>query len=127
MTIGERIKFVRTHTGLTQQKFADILELKRNTVGGYEIGTVVPSERTIKDICKAFNVNLAWLSDGTGEPFIEVERDDQIMDFLNGLLTSDSSFKKRLVSVLAQLDEDEWVLLEKMANKLLREEKNADQ
>ena len=37
MTIGERVKELRKQVNLTQQAFADRLNLKRNTVGSYEV------------------------------------------------------------------------------------------
>ena len=121
MTIGERIKCVRTEKGFTQQKFADALGLKRNTVGGYEIGTVVPSDRTIIDICDKFHVNEDWLRFGEGEIFEERTREEEIAEFMGELIDGPNNFKKRLVSVLANLDEDGWQLLADMAEKLARE------
>ena len=66
MTIGERIKEVRKNEKLTQQEFADRLNLKRNTVGSYEVNVVEPSDRTIKDICDKFGVREEWLRTGDG-------------------------------------------------------------
>lgn len=123
MTIGERIKCVRTEKGYTQQKFADALGLKRNTVGGYEIGTVVPSERTILDICDKFHVNEDWLRFGEGEMFLKRTREEEIAAFMGSVLDGPNNFRKRLISVLANLDEDDWELLEEMALKLAEEEK----
>ena len=121
MTIGERIKCVRTEKGYTQQKFADALGLKRNTVGGYEIGTVVPSDRTIIDICDKFHVNEDWLRFGEGDMFVSRTREEEIAEFMGDLIDGPNNFKKRLVSVLANLDEDGWQLLADMAEKLARE------
>ena len=121
MTIGERIKCVRTEKGYTQQKFADALGLKRNTVGGYEIGTVVPSERTILDICDKFHVNEDWLRYGEGEMFVARTREDEIASFMGDLLDGPDNFKKRLIAVLANLEEDDWELLEEMALTLAEE------
>jgi transcriptional regulator with XRE-family HTH domain len=121
MTIGERIKCVRTEKGFTQQKFADALGLKRNTVGGYEIGTVVPSDRTIIDICDKFHVNEDWLRFGEGDMFVSRTREEEIAEFMGELIDGPNNFKKRLVSVLANLDEDGWQLLADMAEKLARE------
>lgn len=115
MTIGERIKCVRTEKGYTQQKFADALGLKRNTVGGYEIGTVVPSERTIIDICDKFHVNEGWLRFGEGEMFVARTREEEIAAFMGSVLDGPNNFKKRLIAVLANLEEDDWELLEEMA------------
>ena len=121
MTVGERIKCVRTEKGYTQQKFADALGLKRNTVGGYEIGTVVPSERTILDICDKFHVNEDWLRYGEGEMFVARTREDEIASFMGDLLDGPDNFKKRLIAVLANLEEDDWELLEEMALTLAEE------
>lgn len=122
MTIGERIKYVRKEKGVTQQELADALDLKQNTIATYEMDRTRPSERTLKAICSKFDVSYSWLADGIGEPFIEIERNDEILNFMSRLLKSEDSFKARLVSVLANLEEDEWVLLEKMAKKLAKEE-----
>ena len=121
MTIGERIKCVRTEKGYTQQKFADALGLKRNTVGGYEIGTVVPSERTIIDICDKFHVNEGWLRSGEGEMFVARTREEEIAAFMGSVLDGPNNFKKRLIAVLANLDEDDWELLESVALTLAEE------
>lgn len=119
MTIGERIKELRKASHLTQQSFADKLGLKRNTVGGYEIGTVIPSDRTIGDICREFNVNEAWLRTGKGEMFVPVSRDDQITDFMADVLKNeDDSFKRRFIAALSKLGESEWEVLGKIALEL---------
>ena len=69
MTIGERIKKLRQLQHRTQQSIADALNLKRQTIAAYEIGTVAPSDRTIFDICREFNVNERWLRTGEGDMF----------------------------------------------------------
>lgn len=65
--IGGRIKEVRKAAGLTQQKFAEAIGLKRNTVGNYEIELISPSDRTITDICRVFGVSEKWLRTGEGD------------------------------------------------------------
>ena len=120
--IGDRIKEVRKIKGLTQQRFSDELGLKRNTVGGYEIGTVTPSDRTIADISQKFNINESWLRTGEGEMMRPVNRDAEIASFMGDVMRGESDdFRRRLVAVLAKLDASEWELLEKMALKLADE------
>lgn len=70
MTIGERIKQVRKSKDLTQQKFADSLGMKQNTVATYEMGRTNPSDPAIKSICREFGVNEEWLRTGVGEMFV---------------------------------------------------------
>ena len=66
-----RIKWIREQKGLNQSDFADALNLKRNSISLIEGGKRNPSDRTIIDICKTFNVSENWLRTGNGEPFIE--------------------------------------------------------
>ena len=126
-TSGDRIKEVRKIKGLTQQRFADELGLKRNTVGGYEIGTVTPSDRTIADISQKFDINESWLRTGEGEMMRPVSRDEEISSFMGDVMRGESDdFRRRLVAVLTKLDASEWELLEKMALKLADECKKGD-
>lgn len=70
--MNERIKELRKSLGLTQEKFAERLNMKRNTIATYEIGRNDPIPAVVTLICKEFNVNEDWLRNGTGEMFIEV-------------------------------------------------------
>lgn len=118
----ERIKEIRKKRNLTQQAFADRLRITRNNVAGYEAGTRNPSDAVISLICREFNVNEDWLRNGTGEIFIERTRDEEITEFIGSIqMTGEDSFKKRLISVLANLTEEQWELLADMAEKLVKE------
>ena len=119
MTIGERIKEVRKNEKLTQQEFADRLNLKRNTVGSYEVNVVVPSDRTIKDICDKFGIREEWLRTGEGEMFVQDTQSEQVAAFIDDVTRDDDdTFKKRFVEMLADLSPGDWELLERMAEKL---------
>lgn len=118
----DRIKKIRKELDLTQQKFADRLGVKRNTVGQWECGINSITDQIITSICREFNVNEQWLRDGAGEMFIERTRDEQIASFIGGIqMNDDNSFKKRLISVLANLKEEQWELLAEIAEKLANE------
>ena len=110
MTIGERLKFLRKEElNKTQQEFADRLNLSRSNLGNIETGRVEITERTIADICREFDVNEPWLRTGEGEIFKKRTRDQEISDFIGNVLSKENdTFKKRLISVLSSLDEDEW-------------------
>lgn len=111
----DRIKKIRKELDLTQQKFAEKIGVKQNTVAQYEMGRNIPINSVISLICREFNVNEQWLRDGTGEMFIEQTRDEQIASFVGSIQASaDDSFKKRFISMLSALDESEWEVLEKM-------------
>lgn len=119
----DRFKELRETLSLTQQKFADRLDISRNFVAQIEMGNKIPSERTIKDICREFKVNYEWLTEGTGEMFIQNKRKSEIVDFVGSVLNGEAdSFKVRLVEILANLNESEWETLQKLANALADKE-----
>ena len=125
MTIGERVKELRKQINLTQQAFADRLNLKRNTVGSYEVNVVEPSDRTISDICREFTVNETWLRTGEGEMFNQITRSEKITAFLTDITADEGDdFKRRFVEMLAELEPEDWKLLERMAEKLQKKEGN---
>lgn len=111
--MNERIKKLRKALDLTQQKFADQLGVKRNTVAQWELGINALTDQTVTSICREFNVNEDWLRNGTGDMFIEMSPSDEIAQFAGELMAeSDDSFKKRLISGLAMLDDTGWKVLE---------------
>lgn len=125
--MGERIKKLRKALGLTQQKFADKLGIKQNTVAQYEIGRNEPVDTVINLICREFNVNETWLRTGEGEMFVPISRDEQITDFVADILKNeDDSFKRRFVSMLSRLSEDEWAFIERKALELFAEHNKKD-
>ena len=111
--MNERLKKLRKTLDMTQQEFSDKLGVKRNTVAQWEIGRNDPSDAIILSICREFNVNEEWLRTGKGEMFIELSRNEEIAEFVGQLMSDeDDSFKKRLISGLAALDENGWKVLE---------------
>lgn len=125
MTIGERVKELRKQVNLTQQAFADRLNLKRNTVGSYEVNVVEPSDRTISDICREFNVNETWLRTGEGEMLNQITQSEKLAAFLADITANEEdSFKRQFVEVLAELEPEDWKFLERMARKLQKKEGN---
>lgn len=64
--INDRIKLIRESVRLSQSEFAEKLNLKRNSISLMEGGKRNPSNRTINDICKVFNVSEEWLRTGEG-------------------------------------------------------------
>lgn len=71
-TLNSRIKLLREELlKLSQADFAEMLNLKRNSISLIEVGKRNPSDRTILDICQKFNVSESWLRNGTGNVFIK--------------------------------------------------------
>ena len=123
--MNERIALVRKSLGLTQEKFAEQVGLSRNFMWMIESGTRVPSDRTISEICREFNVNETWLRTGEGEMFNQITRSEKIAAFLGDVTENEGDdFKRRFVEMLAELESEDWKLLERMAEKLQKKEGN---
>ena len=106
---------------MTQQEFADKIGIARGNIGAYEVGKNALSDAVISLICKTDfppkgKVNEKWLRTGEGgddNMFVEAPRDEQIEEFIGDLLHGEEdSFKRRLISGLAALDENGWKVLE---------------
>ena len=118
--MNERIRKLRKHLDLTQQEFADRLSVKRGAIANYEIGRNEPTDSVISLICREFNVSEEWLRNGTGEMFIEMDKEDLLMEWAGRVLGSEStSFKKKFVKMLMALSEEEWGWLEQKAKDLV--------
>lgn len=118
--MNERIKKLRKHLDLTQKEFGERLGIKGTTIANYELGRNEPIDAVISLICREFNVNEEWLRNGTGEMFMELDAEDQLMMWAGRVLGSEStSFKKRFVKMLMSLSEDEWEFLERKAKELV--------
>jgi transcriptional regulator with XRE-family HTH domain len=117
--MNERIKQLRKALDLTQQKFAERLGVKRNTVGQWECGINALTDQVITSICREFNVNEDWLRNGTGDMFLQTNRNADIARLTKELLSEESdSFKNRFISMLSNLSVDEWEYLERKAKEL---------
>lgn len=116
--MGEQIKALRKALHLTQQEFADRLQLGRSNISMYEIGRNEVGEATIKLICREFSVNEAWLRTGEGEMFVAVPEEQLLADFIYRVGNGESEFLRRLVRALAKLDLEDWKKLEQLAEKL---------
>lgn len=118
--MNERIKQIRKYLDLTQQEFADKIGISRGNIGAYEVGKNAPSDAVISLICTKFNVNEEWLRNGTGDMFIELDVEDQLMEWAGKVLSGqDSNFKKRFVTMLMNLSESEWEFIERKARELV--------
>lgn len=113
------IKKIRKELDLTQQKFADRLGVKRNTVAQWELGINALTDQVITFICKEFNVSETWLREGTGEMFIPRTRNQIITDFAGDLINAPEAFKTRFIEGMAKLDETDWEDIERIFLKLL--------
>ena len=68
-TLGARIKFARDHVSLSQQKFADMLDISRESIAKYETDKIMAGGQVFLAIYQHTGVNPTWLLTGDGNPF----------------------------------------------------------
>jgi DNA-binding XRE family transcriptional regulator len=126
LDIKDRIKILRKkHLNLTQDEFAPKINISRSNLGNIESGRVNLTDRVITDICTVFSISEDWLRTGEGEMFTKLTREDEIVIWASKLTRNNSNneFAKNFARVLSRLDESEWEFLEKMARKMVEDDK----
>lgn len=111
----DRIKELRKVLGLTQQKFADRLGLKRQTIAAYEIGNIEPSESTLLLICKEFAINYEWLRNGT-PPMKKSDIIDEYSEIVARIGEKDPKAKQAIMDYWKLTDTDKelfWNFVDK--------------
>lgn len=117
--MDKRIAWARKERKVKQDDLAAACGLTKNFISLIENGKREPSDRTVKDICRALNVNEDWLRYGTGEPFPPKTAEEELIEFTRDLLIDENDgFKKRLISALAKLSEEQWDLLEGLIDEI---------
>lgn len=119
-----RILKIRKDSKLNQEDFGLKLNLTKNYISLIETGNRIPSDRTISDICREFNVNEDWLKNGTGDMY--KEKDGSFSELLVELEDSDDDFIKSLITVYMGLDEDSKSALRKIAKGMAEKYKSRE-
>lgn len=118
----DRIRDLRKALQMTQQEFAAKIGASRNSIASYETGARVPLDSVLTLISRTFNVNETWLRTGEGAMFNQVTRDERVAEFVGEALNGKSdSIKRRMISVLSRMNDDDWAAMEHFAELLLEE------
>lgn len=75
MNTSERLKYIRQRTGLSQEKFANLLEEKLSRINSIEAGkqSKFPydlAEKILKSLPDEY-YNFKWITTGKGDPFLK--------------------------------------------------------
>lgn len=125
--LKNRIKKIRKELKMNQTKFGECIGVKQTTIAGYENGTRQPIDAVIASICREFNVSEEWLRTGKGEPFCPMDRQMEIAQLTNQLLTeADDSFKNIVISALSNTSEEDWKAFERFIDRIIEEKKKAE-
>lgn len=120
--VNTRIAAVIQASGLTKTAFSRKIGLSQPFVSQLANGDASPSDRTIADICREFNVNEHWLRTGEGEMFSTLSREEEITKFAMEIIRDPGSeFQRQLIATMARLAPAQWKLMEQMLDELIRQ------
>lgn len=97
---GNKSAFAR-QIGITPAYAAQIYKMER-----------VPSDRTISDICRIFDIQEDWLRHGLEPMRAAKSREEEIADLVGSALTGSSEFKKSVIRMICSRTDEELKALE---------------
>lgn len=111
--MNERIKYLRKDVlKISQKDFAEQLNLSENFVWMVEKGNRTPSDRTISDICRIFDIQEDWLRHGLEPMRAAKSREEEIAELVGSALTGSSEFKKSVIRMICSRTDEELAALE---------------
>lgn len=113
-TINERIAWCIKDSKLTKTAFAEKINVSQSFISRLVSGEKVPSDRTIADICREFNISEVWLRTGEGEPHIQRDEDEEFQEVLAQITVSDDDLIKRIIKAYWFMDDEEKAALRKL-------------
>lgn len=119
--MNKRISSLIENLQIKKIDFAKTIKVSAPFVSELCSGAKLPSNRTISDICREFNVNEDWLRTGEGEMFIQRSRHEELADFFGDVLSGQTDFRFRLISALSRMTTEQWEALEQVAVNLMDE------
>ena len=124
--ISERIKEIRKRHNLTQQKFAERIGVKQNTIAQYEFGRNTPLDPVITSICREFRIREEWLRTGEGDMEIADTQRDKLQHFFADVLSTAPDERSAFVAALDDLPAEFWPLVAELARKYANNLKKED-
>lgn len=118
--INDRIAAVLKHSGLTQEKFAERLNVSRSFIAVLCTSDRRPSDRTIRDICRVYGVSELWLREGQGETFVPRTLRQEILDLALSLSEAPpGDLRRDFLLALADLPPEFWPKLADFMEEIL--------
>lgn len=123
---SERISAVISDLGMKKTAFAERLNVSQAFISQLCSGVKQPSDRTISDICREFNVSEEWLRTGEGEMFQPKSRNEELFEFAAKVAEGDpGSIQAQLLAVMSHLTDEQWEVLAQVAREFVEEAKKS--
>ena len=116
----KRIKEIRMAIGLSQSDFGKRIGVSRDTIANIEGNRSEIKDVFIKSICREYGVREEWLREGTGDIFVKKSAEDELNELARKVMSdTPDSFRRRFVSMLAKLSDEQWKVLSDMEDLML--------
>lgn len=108
MDQGKRLRELRKEMGLTLEKFGKSLGVGKTAISKIENGENNLTDQMAKSICREYNVNYLWLTEGKGDMFTTTP--ESVVDELAEDYRLDDIDKKIIEKYLELTDEQRKVI-----------------
>lgn len=112
MEQGERIREIRKTMKLTMEQFGEKIGVTKSTISNIENGNRNATEHMIKSICREFNVDYMWLTNGEGEMF--VASDDEFQARIDQIMFGQDESRKNLFKMMIDMSDEDIHALERI-------------
>lgn len=122
--MNERLRILRKeHLHLTLEKFGEPLGVQNSAISKIENGRTNLTDQMILAICRTYNVNEAWLREGSGPVFRDLSEDDALAVALASVSTD--PFIRSLLIEYCNLDSENkklfWDFLSRIVDRARKE------
>lgn len=111
------VKIVTDLCNGNRSEFARRLSISPQYAAQLYSGERTPSDRTIADICRVFDIREEWLRDGLEPMRSPKSREEEVAELVGSALNGDNDFKKAVIRMICSRTDAELETL----NRALRE------
>lgn len=110
-TLGQRVKKVIVYHGETMTSFAKALNISQSMVSKICSDKATPSDRTISDICRIYNIRKDWLLSENGQMQDKQSLENELRQSFDGSTTLSNTIKENMISALINTPPAAWPLI----------------
>lgn len=122
--INKRFAKIVQASGLSKTAFGERINISQQYVSKLT-KEGIPSDRTIADICRTFNVSEVWLRTGEGEMFNQLDEDAEFIRICEQINITDPIIK-RIIKAYWGLDEQEKAAIRKLIDRFAQDGKSPE-
>ena len=120
-TISQRIIKIVNALGGNKSEFARRINLTPAYISKLDKKPdMIPSDRTITDICREFNVSEHWLRTGEGDMFIQLSEDADFIRVMTEIQVSDDELIKSILMAYWDLPNDKKAAIRDLVDGILK-------